>query len=100
MELSKLSKSKRKWNVENAPIIPTIPLSRVVIDPLHLFLQVSDVLLDCLIDDLMRRDALSKTIKIASGKVNRDKYAALTRFEDFVQSQGIPFSFYVDKGQV
>ena len=51
--ISKLPKAKRKWNVANAPLFPTIPLSRVVIDNLHLFLRVFDVLMDCLFTDLM-----------------------------------------------
>ena len=78
--ISKLPKSKRKWNVVNAPLFPTIPLSRVAInnlhlffqppiwckcvraiakttkiDNLHLFLRVFDVLMDCLITNLIRR---------------------------------------------
>ena len=39
MALLKLPKAKRKWNVVNAPLFPTIPLSRVVIDNVHLFLS-------------------------------------------------------------
>ena len=54
MAISKLPKSKRKWNVVNAPLFPTIPLSRLVLNNLHLFLQVFNVLMDCLTTNLMR----------------------------------------------
>ena len=46
----------------NAPLFPTIPLSRVVIDNLHLF-WVFDVLMDCLITNLMQMCAIAKTSK-------------------------------------
>ena len=42
-----------------------IPLSRVVIDNLHLFLRVADVLIDLLIVELKRHDAIEKVKKFS-----------------------------------
>ena len=41
-----------------------IPLHYVVIDNLHLFLRVSDVLIDTRIVDLLRQDALGKSKQV------------------------------------
>ena len=71
-----------------------IPLDRVIIDNLHLFLRVSDVLIDQLIMELLRLDALDKAKKVAG--VDRTKHKHVTAFEDFVQSLGISgFSLFV-----
>lgn len=40
----------RKLTISHRPLFPTIPLSHVVIDNLHMFLRVSDVLIDQLLD--------------------------------------------------
>ena len=72
LAISVLPKAKKKFNVSNHPIFTTIPLtSRVVIDNLHLFLCVSDVLIDLLVEDAMRLDSLkmSKLSRLDSGKV-------------------------------
>lgn len=47
-------KTRRQFNVSHPPLFPTIPLTNVVIDNLHLFLRVSDLLLDLLIIELRR----------------------------------------------
>ena len=44
IELSRKPKSKKEYNVSHPPLFPTIPLHNVVIDNLHMFLRVSDVL--------------------------------------------------------
>lgn len=44
--------------MSNKPLFPTIPLMHVVIDNLHLFLRTSDVLIDLLIVELRRQDAI------------------------------------------
>lgn len=51
-QLSQQPKSKNRFNVSQAPLFPTIPLTNVVIDNLHLFLRVFDVLIRLLIDEL------------------------------------------------
>ena len=40
------SKHSKKYNVSNHPIFPRIPLHHVVVDNLHKFLRVADVLID------------------------------------------------------
>ena len=60
-----------------------IPLSRVVIDNLRLFLRVADVLIDILIVELRRCDSIADKNK----RFNTDKYDS---FQKFVSSLGIP----------
>ena len=58
IEISQKPKSKRKYNVSHPPLFPTIPLHNVVIDNLHMFLRVSDALLNLLLVDLKRADGI------------------------------------------
>ncbi len=74
MAISALPKTKKKFNVSNPPLFPTIPLSRVVIDNLHLFLRVSDVLIDLLVEDAMRLDSYKKMSKLSN--IDRSKVCA------------------------
>lgn len=54
--------SKSIKYVSNPPLFPSIPLKNVIdIDNLHLFLRVSDVLIDQLILELRRQDTIDKT---------------------------------------
>ena len=51
-EKGKLGKtSKNRFNCSQAPMFPFIPIQRVVIDSLHLFLRIADVLINLLIQD-------------------------------------------------
>ncbi len=50
--ISLAGKSRKQFSVSHAPLFPTIPLVNVVIDNLHLFLRVSDVLINHLIEEL------------------------------------------------
>ena len=60
ISLATLPKSRKKLNVSHAPFFPNIPLANVVIDNLHLFLCVSNILLNHLIEELLRQDAIEK----------------------------------------
>ena len=92
--MASLPKRKQQHNVSRKPLFPMILLNRVVIDNLHLFLQVSDILIDQLIVELLRLDALDKAKKVAG--VDRTKHKHVAAFEDFVQSLGISgFSLFV-----
>ena len=53
------SRSK-KYNVSHPPLFPFIPLTRVVVDNLHMFLRVADTLIDLLILELRRLDKIDK----------------------------------------
>ena len=60
VEYAALPRSKQKFNVSHVPLFPTIPLSHVVIDNLHLFLRVADVLINLLITELRRQDSIDQ----------------------------------------
>ena len=64
-QISKEPKSKKRFNVSHEPLFPTIPLTNVVIDNLHLFLRVFDVLMRLLIDELKRQDSIAAAKKFA-----------------------------------
>ena len=94
IRLSKLPKSKKKYNVSHEPLFKSIPLTHVVIDNLHLFLRVSDVLIDRLIIEMKRHDAIDKIKKLTS--FDPVKHHHLHAFEEFVTSLNIPnFRFFV-----
>ena len=60
-EKAMLSKrSKVRYSCCRAPLFPFIPMEQVVIDTLHLFLRVSDVLIYLLIRDLRIKDGITK----------------------------------------
>ena len=61
-EKSKLAKSsKNRYNCRRAPLFPFIPIKRVVIDSLHLFLRVGDVLINLFIRDLRILDGIESS---------------------------------------
>ena len=92
--LSKLPKSKKSYNVSNPPLFPTILLTKVVIDNLHLFLRVSDGLIDRFIVQLQVLDAIDKSRKLSL--FDPHKFKHLDSFQRFVTSLGIPnFRFWV-----
>ena len=69
VEKCKLAKrNKNQYNCKNPPLFPFIPIKQVVIDNLHLFLKMSDILTDQLIRDLRIHDA-THTMKITYLKV-------------------------------
>ena len=70
-EISKNARSK-KFNDKSKPLFTFIPLRHVVIDTLHLFLRVSDVLINLLIRELKYHESIEKSIKFSDG-FNREK---------------------------
>ena len=52
----------KKYNMSKAPLFPFIPLDHVVIDTLHLFLRLPDQLINLLIQELQRKDGISRSI--------------------------------------
>ena len=95
-EKSKFGKtSKYRFNCSREPIFPFIPLHRVVIDSLHLFLRIADVLINLLIRDLRIIDGIDKAINIDLKKVDS---ACIKKYEYFLnKSCKIRFQWYVDK---
>ncbi len=59
-------KRKKQFNISHTPLFPSIPLSNVVINNLHMFLRVSDVLKTQLIDRLKAEDAIEKARKFSN----------------------------------
>ena len=95
LEISALPNSRKKFNVSNPPLFPTIPLSHIVIDNLHLFLRVADVLINLLITELRRQDVIDQR-KRFNGQFDVSKFKHIAAYEKFVTSLGIPsFSFYI-----
>ena len=92
--LSSSTRSSKKFNVSNFPLFPTIPLTNVVVDNLHMFLRVSDVLIDLLIVELRRLDCVDKVTRFSS----LEKLAYLQRLERVVREIGISgFSFWIGR---
>lgn len=93
-EKAKLSKTnKQRYNCCRKPVFPFIPLQRVVIDSLHLYLRISDVLINLLIQDLRVSDGIKK-----AQNLDRAKAKHLEHYEQFLhQSCKIHFKFYTDK---
>ena len=77
-------------------LFPMVPLSNVVIDNLHLFLRVADVLIDLLIVELRRHDCIDQLKKFAC--FDPLKYQHIDFFQKLVSRLGIPgYSFYNGK---
>jgi len=51
------------FNVSYPPLFPKIPLKNVVVDNLHIFLRVADILIDLLIGELRVLDRVSKSTR-------------------------------------
>ena len=70
-EKSKLSKrNKLRFSCCREPIFPFIPITRVVIDSLHLFLRITDVLINLLIRDLQIHDGITKARDVTHTHTN------------------------------
>lgn len=77
--------------MSHEPLFQNITLENTVIDNLHLFLRVSDVLIDLLVVELHRQDAIDKVKKFTTSDLT--KYS---KYQEFVSSLGIPgFEFYI-----
>ena len=64
--LAKLKKTKtcKNFNCSREPLFPMIPIDHVIIDTLHLFLRISDNLINLLILELRRQDAIKKNSNV------------------------------------
>ena len=86
----------KKFNCKARPLFDFIPVDHVIIDTLHLFLRISDVLIDLLIRELTKSDAIEKNKTFSDG-FPRDKYKHMASYEEFVKSIGISFNFRINK---
>ena len=88
------SQRGKKFNVSHPPLFPTIPLTNVVIDNLHLFLWVAEVLINLLITELKHQDAIEKVRNFSSF----DPLKYLDGYQKYISSLRIPdFQFYVGR---
>ena len=69
-------------------MFPFIEMDHLIIDTLHLFLRISDILLDNFIRDLKAKDTLEK-ISFKSGK-------NVEKFTSYINSLGIPFTLTIN----
>ena len=60
--------------VKTNPLFDFIPIDHVIIDTLHLFLRISDNLIELLIRELRRKDAIDKVSTFSNGFC-RNKYS-------------------------
>ena len=91
----RIATSKRKvYNVSNVPIFKTIPLTRVVVDNLHMFLRVADVLIDLLLHALLTLDRVNQSLQVR----NLMGLSHLSKFETNLKEMGISgYSFWIGK---
>ena len=92
---AKLSKrSKVRYNCCEEPIFCFIPIDHVIIDTLHLFLQISDVLINLLIRDLRILDGIEKSTTTLPDKAKNKNMKA---YEEFLNGPcKIRFKWYLD----
>ena len=96
IDLIKQHARAKKYNCRNVPLFDFIPLDHVIIDTLHLFLRISDILIELLIRQLRKEDALEKKDTFIGG-FNRAKYRHMDSYQKFLNSIGIAFEWMVDK---
>ena len=63
-----------------------------MIDKLHLFFRISDNLIELLIQQLCREDAIDEVKTFPSG-FTREKYKHMARYEKFLKDIGISFDW-------
>ena len=90
--------SKRhNFSVKHPPIFEFIPLHHVVIDLLHLFLRISDVLIARLIHDLRTSDLIEKKVTFSTG-LDRHLYGHMARYEKFLKEDlKLSFEWRINK---
>ena len=87
---------KSKYGCKHLPLFPSIPITNVISDTLHLFLRVTDTLQNLLIVELRRQDAIEK--KISFNDFDKKKYSHMATYEKFLNNVcGIDFHWSIDK---
>lgn len=93
-KIKKLSKAppKKRYGCKEEPLFSKIPIDHVVIDTLHLFLRISDVLINLLIMDLLREDGIKRS-KI--DKIDQSTENCIVVYECFLNEKcQISFQWY------
>lgn len=95
--LNQRSRTVERCNVKHSPLFPSIPLDHVVIDSLHLFLRISDNLINLLILEFRRKDSIDKKKTFNDG-FERSKYTHMASWESYLNDTlKIPFHWFVCK---
>lgn len=84
----------KKLNCKAQPLFDFISMDHVIIDTLHFFLRISDVLIDLFIRELRRSDAIEKKKPLMDSQ-GINIYMAC--YEEFIKSMGITFNFRINK---
>ena len=86
---------KAKYGCIHQPLFPSISIDRVIPDILHLFLRISDILINLLILDLRRMDGIEK---LKNNEFNQSATQQLDTYITYLNdSCKIPFHMYTDK---
>ena len=85
----------KKNNCQHVPLFDFIPMDHVIIDTLHLFLRIPDVLSENLILALKTSDAIDKRVAFVTFDIANHKY--MDRFLKYLSSLNIPFTFDISK---
>ena len=91
---SLLSKPKSKrMGCNRHPLFKFIPIDHVVIDTLHLFLRIADLLINLLIQDLRREDGIMQ-----SKDLNPSQHVSIRAYATFLREVcKISFQWYTSK---
>ena len=86
-----------RYSCKNVPLFDFIPVKNVVIDVLHLFLRISDVLIQELIIELKRSDAINDH-QIFNKGFDREKNVHMAEYESFLRKDlNISFNWNVNR---
>ena len=94
-KIGKHAKS-RQCNCKTNPLFDFIAIYHVIIDTLHLFLTISDNLIELLIRELCRKDAVDKVSTFSNGFC-QNGYKQMAGYEKFVKELGIHFEWKINK---
>ena len=89
-----LHSRRKQFNCKNTPLFSFIPLDYVIIDTLHLFSRISDNLIELLLRELWRQDAIDKKDTLANGFA-REKFKHMAAYEKLLQDLGISFEWQI-----
>ena len=89
----KKSKTYEPYGCLRPPILLTIPINHYIPDPLHMYLRISDQLINKLVEILKKKDNIEKNSK----NVCVAKCQNISNFQTFIRSLGIPWYFATNK---
>ena len=93
-QFAALPKARKRYNCSRSALFEFIPIDHVVIDTLHLFLRISDLLINLFIQELQRQDGIIKSI----GRFDRNKCCNLMKYEAFLNEKcQVRFQWYVQQ---